>query len=94
MLVSYELYDKEGEPLMFLEGKKYIAPIGSNVIFYDYISEGEEFVSVEFVGKVISHQYNISSDSLCVDCETVRDLYEYDDSELKKYHELKFKKSC
>ena len=94
MLVSYELYDKEGEPLIHLEGKKYIAPIGSNVIFYDYISEGEEFVSVEFVGKVISHQYNISSDSLCVDCETVRDLYEYDDSELKKYHELKFKKSC
>ena len=92
MLVSYELYDKEGEPLMYLEGKEYIAPIGSNVIFYDYVSEGEEFVSVEFVGKVISHQYNISSDSLCVDCET--DLNEHDHSELKKYHELKFKQSC
>ena len=94
MLVSYELYDKDGEPLMFLEGKEYIAPIGSNVIFYDYVSEGEEFVSVEFVGKVISHQYNVSSDSLCVDCETVQDLDEYDDSNLVKYHELKFKKSC
>ena len=92
MLVSYELYDKEGEPLMFLEGKKYIAPIGSNVIFYDYVSEGEEFVSVEFFGKVISHQYNISSDSLCVDCET--DLNEHDHLMLKKYHELKFKQSC
>ena len=94
MYVSYELYDKEGEPLMFLEGKEYIAPIGSNVIFYDYVSEGEEFVSVEFFGKVISHQYNISSNSLCVDCETVQDLNENDDSILVKYNKLKFKKSC
>ncbi len=33
MYVSYELYDKEGEPVMDLKGNKYIAPIGSNVIF-------------------------------------------------------------
>ena len=92
MLVRYELYDKEGEPVMDLEGKEYIAPIGSNVIFYDYVSEGEEFVAVEFVGKVISHLYNVTSDTLYIDCET--DLDEHDDSNLVKYHELKFKQSC
>ena len=94
MYVSYELYDKEGEPLMDFEGKEYIAPIGSNVIFCDDAQEGEEFVGVEFVGKVISHLYNVTSDTLYIDCETVQDLDEYDDSSLVKYHELKFKKSC
>ena len=94
MLVSYELYDKEGEPLMFLEGKEYISPIGSNVIFYDYVSEGEEFVAVEFFGKVISHLYNVTSDTLCIDCEINQHLTQHDDTMLKKYHELKFKKSC
>ena len=92
MLVSYELYDKEGEPLMDFEGKEYIAPIGSNVIFCDDAQEGEEFVGVEFVGKVISHLYNVTSDTLCIDCET--DLNEHDHSRLKKYYELKFKQSC
>ena len=92
MLVSYELYDKEGEPLMDLEGKEYIAPIGSNVIFCDDAQQGEEFVGVEFVGKVISHLYNVISDTLYIDCET--DLNEHDDLRLEKYHELKFKQSC
>ena len=94
MHVSYELYDKEGEPLINLEGKEYIAPIGSIVCFYDNVSEGEEFVSVEFFGKVISYQYNIELDTLCIDCETVQDLNENDDSILVKYNKLKFKKSC
>ena len=94
MYVSYELYDKEGEPVMDLKGNKYIAPIGSNVIFFDDVEEGEEFVAVEFVGKVISHLYNVTSDTLYIDCETVRDLDEYDDSNLVKYNKLKFKKSC
>ena len=94
MLVTYELYDKEGEPLMDLEGKEYIAPIGSNVIFSDDARAGEEFVCIEFVGKVISHQYNIELDTLCIDCEINQDLTEHDDSNLVKYHELKFKKSC
>jgi hypothetical protein len=92
MLVTYELYDKEGEPLMDLEGKEYIAPIGSNVIFSDDVEEGEEFVAVEFVGKVISHLYNVTSDTLCIDCET--DLNEHDHLRMKKYYELKFKQSC
>jgi hypothetical protein len=92
MYVSYELYDKEGEPAMDLKGNKYIAPIGSNVIFSDDVEEGEEFVAVEFVGKAISHQYNVTSDTLYIDCET--DLNEHDHLRLKKYHELKFKKSC
>jgi hypothetical protein len=92
MLVTYELYDKEGEPLMNLEGKEYIAPILSNVIFSDDARAGEEFVAVEFVGKVISHLYNIESDTLYIDCET--DLNEHDHLRIEKYHELKFKKSC
>lgn len=92
MYVSYELYDKEGEPLMDLKGDKYIAPIGSNVIFSDDVEEGEEFVAVEFVGKVISHLYNVTSDTLCIDCET--DLNEHDHLRMKKYYELKFKQSC
>lgn len=92
MYVSYELYDKEGEPVMDLKGNKYIAPIGSNVIFSDDVEEGEEFVAVEFVGKVISHLYNVTSDTLCIDCET--DLNDHDHLRLKKYYELKFKQSC
>ena len=92
MYVSYELYDKEGEPVMDLKGNKYIAPIGSNVIFSDDVEEGEEFVAVEFVGKVISHLYNVTSDTLYIDCET--DLNEHDHLRLKKYYELKFKQSC
>jgi len=92
MYVSYELYDKEGEPVMDLKGNKYIAPIGSNVIFSDDVEEGEEFVAVEFVGKVISHLYNVTSDTLCIDCET--DLNEHDHLRMKKYYELKFKQSC
>lgn len=92
MLVIYELYDKEGEPLIKLEGKEYIAPIGSNVIFYDKIQKDKEFVAVEFVGKVISYQYCIDSDEICIDCET--DLNEHDHLRIEKYHELKFKKSC
>lgn len=92
MYVSYELYDKEGEPVMDLKGNKYIAPIGSNVIFSDDVEECEEFVAVEFVGKVISHIYNVTSDTLYIDCET--DLNEHDNLRLKKYYELKFKQSC
>jgi hypothetical protein len=94
MYVSYELYDKEGEPLMRLEGKEYIAPIGSAVAFYDAVSEEGEFVSVEFIGKATHQWYNITSDTLCIDCEVIQDLTEYQDAELSKYHELKFKKSC
>lgn len=89
MYVSYELYDKEGEPLMDLEGKEYIAPIGSNVIFSDRAREGQEVVCIEFVGKVISHQYNIEFDTLYIDCET--DLNENDHLRIEKYHKLKFK---
>ena len=94
MYVSYELYDKEGEPLMDLEGKEYIAPIGSNVIFSDDAREGQEVVCIEFVGKVISHLYNVTSDTLYIDCEINQDLTEHDDLRFVKYHELKFKKSC
>lgn len=94
MYVSYELYDKEGEPLMRLEGKEYIAPIGSAVLFYDSISEGVEFVSVEFIGKATHQWYNITSDTLCIDCEVIEHLKEYEEAELLKYNQLKFKKSC
>jgi hypothetical protein len=94
MYVSYELYDKEGEPLMRLEGKEYIAPIGSSVVFYDSISEGVEFVSVEFIGKATHQWYNITSDTLCIDCEVIQDLTEHEDAELLKYNQLKFKKQC
>jgi hypothetical protein len=94
MLVTYELYDREGEPLMRLEGKEYIAPIGSSVVFYDSISEGVEFVSVEFIGKATHQWYNITSDTLCIDCEVIEDLTEHEDAELLKYNQLKFKKSC
>jgi hypothetical protein len=92
MLVNYELYDKEGEPLMDLIGNEYIAPIGLNVIFSGYAADSKEAVSIEFVGKVISHQYNIELDTFYIDCET--DLNEHDHLRLKKYYELKFKKSC
>jgi hypothetical protein len=94
MLVNYELYDKEGEPLMSLEGKEYIAPIGSNVIFSDDASDSKEVVCIEFVGKVISHQYNIELDTLCIDCEINQILTEHDDLRFVKYYELKFKQSC
>jgi hypothetical protein len=94
MLISYELYDKEGEPLIWLEGKDYIPPIGSNVTFYDTIKEGKEVASVIFFGKVISYDYNISSDELCVDCEIIDELTKTKELALLKYHELKFKKSC
>lgn len=94
MLVTYELYDKEGDPLMRLKGKEYVAPIGSSVVFYDAVSEGVEFVSVEFIGKVTHQWYNITSDTLCIDCEVIEDLTEYEDAELLKYNQLKFKKQC
>jgi hypothetical protein len=94
MYVSYELYDREGEPLMRLEGKEYVAPIGSSVVFYDSISEKVEFVSVEFIGKATHQWYNITSDTLCIDCEVIEDLKEYEETELLKYNQLKFKKQC
>ena len=94
MYVSYELYDKEGEPLIKLEGKEYIAPIGSNVIFYDKIQKDKEFVAVDFVGKVISYQYCIDSDEICIDCEMIDELTKKEELDLLKYHELKFKKLC
>jgi hypothetical protein len=80
MYVSYELYDKDGEPVMDLKGNKYIAPIGSNVVFYDT----KEDISVEFVGKVISHLYNVTSDTLYIDCET--DLNEHDHDQLTEFY--------
>ena len=89
MLIFYELYDKEGEPLMDLKGNKYIAPIGSNVIFSDDAREGEEVVCIEFVGKVISHQYNIELDTLYIDCETIHELTKKDESDLGKYYKIK-----
>ena len=94
MLVFYELYDKECEPLIHLEGKEYIAPIGSNVSFYDKILKDNEFVAVELVGKVISYQYCIDSDEICIDCEMIDELTKKEELDLLKYHELKFKKSC
>lgn len=94
MLVFYELYDKEGEPLIHLEGKEYIAPIGSIVSFYDKIQKDKEFVAVEFVGKVISYQYCIYSDEICIECQMIDELTKKEELDLLKYHELKFKKLC
>lgn len=94
MLVNYELYDKEGEPLMCLKGKEYVAPIGSSVVFYDVISEGGEFVSVHFIGKATHQWYSITSDTLCIDCEIQQHFTEHEEAELLKYNQLKFKKSC
>jgi hypothetical protein len=91
MLVNYELYDKEGEPLMDLIGNEYIAPIGLNVIFSGYAADSKEAVSIEFVGKVISYQYCIDSDEICVDCEMIDELTKKEELDLLKYHELKFK---
>jgi len=94
MLVTYELYDKEGDPLIHLEGKEYIAPIGSNVMFYDKIQKDNEVASFTLSGKVISYQYCIDSDEICIDCEMIDELTKKEESALSKYHELKFKQSC
>ena len=94
MLVTYELYDKEGDPLIHLEGKEYIAPIGSNVFFYDKIQKDNEVASFTLSGKVISYQYSIDSDEICIDCEMIDELTKKEESALSKYYELKFKQSC
>ena len=94
MLVFYELYDKEGEPLIHLEGKEYIAPIGSNVSFYHKIQKDNEIAAFMISGKVISYQYCIDSDEICVDCEMIDELTKKEELDLLKYHELKYKQSC
>jgi hypothetical protein len=94
MKVTYELYDKEGEPLMRLEGNEYIAPIGSEVIFYDDQEDvkGHFLVSVEFVSIVMSHSYYIDEDTLYINCEPIEDLSEHDESQLRKYNKIKNKR--
>ena len=94
MKVTYELYDKDCESLMTLEGKEYIAPIGSEVIFYDDQEDvkGHFLVSVEFISIVMSHSYYIDEDTLYINCEPVQDLSEHDESQLRKYNKLKNKR--
>ncbi len=85
MLVTYKLYDKECELLMLLEGKKYIAPIGSNVIFHNT----KEDMCIQFEGEVTDYMYNIYSDTLCISCEIREDLTDYDHEELTKFYTRK-----
>jgi hypothetical protein len=85
MLVNYKLYDKEGDLLMNLKGKKYIAPIGSNVIFHDTAED----MWIEFEGEVTDYMYNIYSDTLCISCEIIEDLTDYDHEELTKFYTRK-----
>ena len=94
MLVFYELYDKEGEPLIHLEGKEYIAPIGSNVSFYNKIQKDNEVAYFSLLGKAISYEYCIDSDEICINCEMMDELTKKEESALSKYHELRFKQSC
>jgi len=94
MLVTYELYDKEGEPLMSMLGKEYIAPVNSGVLFYDTAKNKKDFIALEFIGKVTHHLYNVSANSIQISCETIYELTEREESKVSKYHELKFKKQC
>jgi hypothetical protein len=94
MLVNYELYDKEGEALMSLQGKEYIAPVGSDVCFHDdeiSLKEKDQ-VALLFNSKVTSHVYYIDEDTLWVNCEVIEDLTEKDESDLLKYHKFKYEK--
>ena len=96
MLVNYELYDKGGDALMSLQGKKYIAPIGSDVCFHDdeiSLKEKDQ-VALLFNSKVTSHVYYIDEDTLWVNCEVIEDLTEKDESDLLKYYKFKYEKQC
>ena len=90
MKIIYALFDKDGELLVCLKGKEYIAPISSNVIFYDEKEnlKTDDFVAIEFVGKVTYHMYSVSNDVLHVNCEIVDELTEKDESDLLKYNQL------
>ena len=89
MLVIYELYDKEGEPLMSMLGKEYIAPINSGVLFYDIAKNEKDSIALEFVGKVTHHLYNVFADSIEISCETIHELTKKDESDLGKYYKIK-----
>ena len=97
MKVTYELYDKDSLSLilMTLEGKKYIAPIGSEVYFLDDQEDTNRqvYVCVEFISIVTSHSYSIHEDTLSIKCEPIEDLSEDDLSELRKYHKIKYKQN-
>jgi hypothetical protein len=90
MKIIYALFDKNGELLVCLKGKEYIAPISSNVIFYDQKEDlkTDDFVAIAFVSKVTYHMYSVSNDVLHVNCELVDDLTEKDKSDLLKYNQL------
>ena len=80
MKIIYALFNKDGELLVCLKGNEYIAPISSNVIFYDKKEDlkTDDFVAIdcvaiEFVGKVTYHMYSVSNDVIHVNCEIVED---------------------
>ena len=99
MKVTYELYDKDSLSLilMTLEGKKYIAPIGSEVFFLDDQWEDnkiQSYICVEFISIVTSHNYSIHEDTLSIKCEPIEYLSKDDISDVEKYHKLKYKRKC
>ena len=96
MKVTYELLDKDSESLMTLEGKEYIAPIGSEVYFSDEQWEDnkkQSYICVEFMSIVTSHSYYIHEDTLYVYCEIIEDLSKHDESQLRKYNKIKYKQN-
>jgi len=94
MKITYELYDKDCEPLMTLEGKEYISPIGSDVYFIDEQEDTKKqvYICVEFTSIVTSYSYSIHEDTLHVNCELIEDLSEHDESQLRKYNKIKYKR--
>ena len=67
MKINYNLEDKDGEPLISISGKEYIAPIGSGVYFY---TEAEDMAD-ELMGKVIHSIYSPHEDILDIYCEII-----------------------
>ena len=67
MRINYSLEDKEGELLMLISGKEYIAPIGSGVYFYTEAEDMED----ELMGKVIHSIYSPHEDILDIYCEKI-----------------------
>ena len=67
MKINYNLEDKDGEPLISISGKEYIAPIGSGVYFYTKEEDNE----YELFGKVIHSIYNPGEDILDIYCEII-----------------------
>lgn len=82
MKVYYELYDNNGENLLSSKGKGFIAPIGTQILFY----EENKNAIIDCSAIVKSYQYDIESDKVHIICLFEGEIHERFYEEIKLYH--------